>query len=59
MEKSSKKRKGPTTRIAPPHTCAHEYQDKLYGKGIRVWTRGPEQDNGTAKETCTVCGSKR
>ena len=59
MEKSSKKtRKGPTTKIAP-HTCTHEYQDKLYGKGNRVWTRGPEQDNGAAKETCTVCGYKR
>jgi len=49
---TSKRRSG--VEIAPC-TCKHEYQDKLYGKGMRVWTRGgtvPQPQN-----TCTVCGA--
>lgn len=37
-------------------TCTHEYQDKTYGKGIRVANvkRGNEKSKGGAY--CTVCG---
>lgn len=30
-------------------SCKSDYQDKKYGKGLRVWTNGPKRD------TCTVC----
>ena len=33
-------------------TCVHEYQDKVYGKGIRLF------NVGTKDAKCTVCGSK-
>lgn len=35
-------------------TCKHEYQDKKYGKGLRV-------ANNTKLETwrCTVCGKEK
>lgn len=34
--------------------CIHEYQDKLYGKGMRVHTSGNPQST-RPKFTCTVC----
>lgn len=33
--------------------CTHPYQDKVYGKGMRVHN---EKDK-TPNEECTVCGS--
>lgn len=38
------------TKIAPC-TCKSEYQDKLYGKGMRVHNHGDKLDTWT----CTVC----
>jgi len=35
-----------------PCTCTHEYQDKLYGKGRRVYNIGKTHKH------CTVCGNK-
>lgn len=35
-----------------PCTCEHEFQDKHYGKGQRVW------NVSTKGMTCTVCGAK-
>lgn len=40
-----------------PCSCSHEFQDKEYGKGLRVHTQG-----GTAtspKFRCTVCGATK
>lgn len=36
--------------------CDHEYQDKLYGKKVRIFNRCVKngKDNGWR---CTVCGS--
>lgn len=33
-------------------TCGHEYQDRLYGKGKRVY------NIGKTNKICTVCGNK-
>jgi hypothetical protein len=37
--------------IIKPHGCASEFQDKHYGKGMRVFTCGPKKG-----AQCTVCG---
>jgi hypothetical protein len=40
-----------------PCSCAHEFQDKEYGRGMRVHTQG-----GTVtapKFRCTVCGATK
>ena len=40
-----------------PCTCSHEEQDKLYGKGRRVFNRMNPSSN--IKEwRCTVCGKE-
>lgn len=36
-----------------PCTCAHEYQDKIYGKGNRV--KNPTKTKPVTYR-CTVCG---
>lgn len=39
-----------------PCTCANEYQDKLYGKGRRVWNpMGPQGKSGVR---CSSCGKE-
>ena len=38
--------------IQKPCKCVHEYQDKVYGKGVRLFNVGIKD----AK--CTVCGNK-
>ena len=35
-----------------PCTCTHEAQDKIHGKGRRVW------NVGKTHRKCTVCGAK-
>lgn len=35
--------------------CAHEFQDKVYGKGIRVHNPCKEGKAGR----CTVCGNEK
>ena len=35
--------------------CQHEYQDKKYGKGIRVHNT----DKSNKKNVCTVCGKAK
>lgn len=37
-----------------PNT-ASEYQEKLYGKGIRIATEATEKDGKTPKYKCTIC----
>lgn len=34
-------------------TCAHEFQDKTYGKGMRVFNPSEK-----GKPRCTVCGKQ-
>lgn len=37
-------------------TCAHEYQDRVYGKSMRLFNPiGKSQDSGYR---CTVCGKE-
>lgn len=36
-------------------TCPHEYQDKKYGKGMRVHNKAPKVDKDKGRR-CTVCG---
>jgi hypothetical protein len=36
-----------------PCTCSHEWQDKLHGKGQRVFNVGKDARH------CTVCGAKK
>jgi len=43
-----------TTRILPC-TCIHPYQDKEYGKGMRVFNR-LSKDKKYSGYRCTVCG---
>lgn len=33
--------------------CKHEYQDKVYGQGMRVCN-----EDSKKQATCTVCGTK-
>jgi hypothetical protein len=40
-----------TTRL--PHTCHSPFQDRKYGKGVRVWNVGNTQVR------CTVCGEEK
>jgi hypothetical protein len=41
-----------------PCTCRHEYQDKAYGKGLRVHNVVLIGKN-KGKYICTVCGTRK
>lgn len=49
--KTAKKHLG--SSVVLPCTCAHAYQDEVYGKGQRVFNIGSQN------RACTVCGAKR
>jgi len=36
-----------------PCTCKNEYMDRMYGKGVRVFT-----EHNKTPPTCVVCGPK-
>ena len=38
-------------------SCHHKYQDKRYGKGMRVHNFGPKANKGNPGWRCTVCGA--
>jgi len=40
-------------------TCQHEYQDKKYGKGMRVHNKAAGNKGTEKKWRCTVCGATR
>lgn len=41
-----------------PCNCKSEFQDKLYGKGLRLFNmRDPKKHKGEG--TCTICGTKK
>lgn len=41
-------------------SCAHAFQDKRYGKGMRVHSPlGPTRKDRSATMRCSVCGVKR
>ena len=43
-----------------PCSCKHAYQDKLYGKGQRVFNQCKGKDGATKSlYRCTVCGSTK
>lgn len=46
--------------ILKPCTCQHEYQDRRYGRGLRVHnaTKGPAR-SGAPGWRCTVCGLEK
>ena len=59
----AKPRPAPAAERAPlerapikPCICKHTYQDRLYGKGMRVHTVGGEKARPTFY--CTVCGAQ-
>jgi hypothetical protein len=41
-----------------PHTCANEFQDKRYGKGMRVMNPTGKALTKSTAACCTVCGGK-
>ena len=54
---ADKQDKSDTTKVLPC-ACAHEYQDKQYGKGNRLhnWARAAMKTGGWR---CTVCGKEK
>jgi hypothetical protein len=42
-----------------PCTCEYEYQDKKYGKGMRVHNEGAAMAKQHVEWTCTVCGKAK
>lgn len=46
------------TRIMPCK-CQHEYQDKKYGKGMRVHNKGGSSKTQSAVWVCSVCGARK
>lgn len=35
--------------------CNHEFQDKIYGKGMRVMNNAPSKNAKPNRYRCTVC----
>jgi hypothetical protein len=42
---------------AAGNTLSAQHQDRIYGKGKRVYTSS-DQKSDSAPKTCTVCGKK-
>jgi hypothetical protein len=42
-----------------PCTCTHAYQDKVYGKGMRVHNEGTKCGQGGPGYRCTVCSATK
>ena len=40
-------------------TCKNAYQDKKYGKGMRVMNKLYKGKSGDSKHRCTVCNSEK
>lgn len=40
-------------------SCANAGQDKLHGKGVRVYNRTKTAQGQTPQWRCTVCGAKK
>lgn len=40
-----------------PCTCEHEFQDREYGKGMRLHTEAKTTTPGVVKYRCTVCAT--
>lgn len=38
-------------------SCQHEFQDQMYGKGMRVWNPTGKGSNQGDGYVCTVCGA--
>jgi len=45
--------------IIMPCGCNHEYQDKRYGKGMRIHNEAPKKPTGAGGWVCTVCGKAK
>ncbi|MFH1480768.1 MAG: hypothetical protein ABIG67_05845 [Pseudomonadota bacterium] len=39
--------------------CEHEYQDRVYGKGMRLFNNAPAKGAHPNRYRCTVCGQER
>jgi hypothetical protein len=50
------KEKAKSGTVKAPCSCVSPYQDKLYGKGIRLFNVCQKKDS--TLKTCTVCGRK-
>jgi len=40
-------------------SCKHEYQEKVYGPGLRVHNEAKSSNKSEKAYTCTVCGVKK
>jgi len=66
-EKGKNKGKDVKTTEAPkqaygrvrPCSCEHAFQDKEYGKGMRLHTEAKGSTPGSVKYRCTVCLSMK
>lgn len=66
---AAKGKKGTETKVADepkksygrvrPCSCEHAFQDKEYGKGMRLHTEAKGASPGTVKYRCTVCLSMK
>lgn len=41
--------------VKVPCACEHEFQDKIYGKGVRVMNTTAKGDDKNVDVRCTVC----
>lgn len=39
-------------------SCEHDFQDKAYGKQMRLHNVGKDINSETVQVTCTVCGKQ-
>jgi len=42
--------------VVKPHWCDSAYQDRRYGKGLRVFTISRKKFSDGRPDKCTVCG---
>ena len=42
-----------------PCSCLHEYQDKCYGRQMRIHNQAPKKPDNNGGWTCTVCGKTK
>ena len=40
-------------------SCESEYQDKMYGKRMRVWNHAPMKRSRPKRYRCTICGREQ
>ena len=63
MAKGKKKVEAVEKEVSTKNTCVrsckHEFQDKHYGKGKRLFNKTGGSGKGTVGWRCTVCGKNK